>query len=109
MRRQAEYADFEGRIVYDVRTAWLDIQASESSVRVAESNPALAARALAQSQDRYLNGVANYLEVLRAQETGTAADENYVRSLYSFNVAKMALARAMGGAESQMQDFFGGK
>jgi len=108
-RRQAEYEDLEGRIVYDVRVAWLDLQASDSSVKVADSNRALADRALTQSQDRYVNGVANYLEVLRAEEAVTAAAENYIRSLYSFNVAKMALARAMGGAESQIYDFFGGK
>jgi outer membrane protein TolC len=108
-RRQAEYDDLEGRIAYDVRVAWLDTQASDSSVKVAESNRALANRALLQSQDRYLNGVANYLEVLRAQESVAAADENYTRSLYSFNLAKMALARAMGAAEGHIQDFFGGK
>jgi outer membrane protein TolC len=108
-RRQAEYDDLEGRIAYDVRVAWLDMQASDSSVKVAESNKALANRALLQSQDRYLNGVANYLEVLRAQESVAAADENYTRSLYSFNLAKMALARAMGAAEGHIQDFFGGQ
>ena len=108
-RRQAEYDDLEGRVHYDVRVAWLDMQASDSSVRVAESNRALADRALLQSQDRYQNGVTNYLEVLRAQETVTNANENYIRSLYSFNLAKVALARAMGGAERQIPEFFGGK
>ncbi len=98
-----------GCYLYDVRVAWLDTQASDSSVNVAESNRALAERALAQSQDRYLNGVTNYLEVLRAQEAVTTADENYIRSVYSFNVAKIALARAMGAAETHIQDFFRGK
>jgi outer membrane protein TolC len=108
-RRQAEYEDLDGRVTYDVRVAWLDLQASDSSVKVAETNRALADRALTQSEDRYLNGVANYLELLRAQEAATGAAENYIRSLYSFNVAKIALARAMGAAESRIQDFFGGK
>lgn len=108
-RRRAEYDDLEGRIVYDVRIAWLDLQASESSVKVAASNQALADRALVQSEDRYSNGVANYLEVLRAQEVVTTAGENYIRSLFSFNVAKIALARAMGDAGNQIQNFFGGK
>ena len=62
-----------------------------------------------QSRDRYSNGVTNYLEVLQAQETLTAARENYIQSLYSFNVAKIALARAMGVAEQRFADFFGGK
>ncbi len=108
-RRQAEYDDLEGRVAYDVRVAWLDMQASDSSVHVAESNRALAKRALLQSQDRYENGVTNYLEVLRAQETVSSANENYIRSLYSFNVAKVALARAMGAAEKQIPNFFGGE
>jgi outer membrane protein TolC len=108
-RRQAEYADLKGRVAYDVRVAWLDLEASESGVKVAEKNRALASRALAQSRDRYSNGVTNYLEVVQAQEALTAAEENYIQTLYSFNVSKIALARAMGVAERRFSDFFGGK
>ena len=108
-RRRAEYEDLQGRIAYDIRVAWLDVQASDSSVKVAQRNRMLAERALAQSRDRYSNGVTNYLEVLQAQEAVTVSSENYVQSVYSFNVAKMALARAMGVAESRFNDFFGGK
>ncbi len=107
-RRQAEYEDLRGRVAYDVRVAWLDLQASDSGVKVAERNRALAERALTQSRDRYSNGVTNYLEVVQAQETLTAAHENYIQTLYSFNVSKMALARAMGVAERRFSDFFGG-
>ncbi len=108
-RKQAEYQDLKGRIAYDVQVAWLDATASDSSVQVAEQNQALAKRALAQSQDRYTNGVTNYLEVVQAQETVVAADDNYIDSLYSLNVAMISLARAMGGAESRVQQFLGGK
>jgi outer membrane protein TolC len=107
-RRQAEYEDLKGRVAYDVRVAWLDLQASDSGVKVADRNRALAQRALTQSRDRYSNGVTNYLEVVQAQETLTAAQENYIETLYSFNVSKMALARAMGVAERRFSDFFGG-
>ena len=100
--------DLKGRVAYDVRVAWLDLQASDSGVKVAERNRALAERALTQSRDRYSNGVTNYLEVVQAQETLTAAQENYIQTLYSFNVSKMALARAMGVAERRFSDFFGG-
>lgn len=61
---------------------------------------------LAQSRDRYGNGVTNYLEVIHAQEAVTAAGKNYIQSLYSFNVAKAALARAMGAAERRFTEFF---
>jgi outer membrane protein TolC len=105
-RRQAQYADLKGRVTYDVRAAWLDLQASDSSVRVAQRNQALAARALTEAQDRYTNGVTNYLEVVQAQETTVAANENYIQSLYSFNVSKLALARAMGAAEKRWGEFW---
>ena len=105
-RRRAEYEDLRGRIGYDVRVAWLNVSASDSSVQVAEKNRTLAERALAQSRDRYINGVTNYLEVVQAQEEVAAANENYIQSLYSLNVASISLARAMGAAETRLQ---GGK
>ncbi len=108
-RREAEYADLKGRVAYDVRVAWLDLTASDSSAKVAERNKMLADRALTQSRDRYANGVTNYLEVVEAQETAVAASENHIQSLYSFNVAKIALARAMGASESRLHELLGEK
>jgi outer membrane protein TolC len=102
-RRRAEYEDLRGRIAYDVRVAWLNVGASNSSVQVAEKNRALAERAIVQSRDRYTNGVTNYLEVMQAQEAVAGADENYIQSLYSLNVATISLARAMGAAETRLQ------
>lgn len=108
-RRQAEYQDLKGRIAYDVRVAWLDVSASDSSVKVAERNKGLAVRALAQSRDRYTNGVTNFLEVVQAEQVDAGADENYIQSLYSFNVATISLARALGGAETRLRELLGGK
>ncbi len=107
VERRAAYRDLEGRVDYDVRTAQLDVHSSESAVRVAAKNKQLAERALAQSTDRYNNGVTNYLEVLQSQEALVAANENYIASLFSFNVAKVALARALGLSESRLSTFFG--
>lgn len=107
VQRRAELADLEGRAAYDVRTAQLDAQASDSAVKVAAENKVLAERALAQSEDRYKNDVTNYLEVLEAQEALTAANENYIASLFSFNVAKISLARALGSAELRLPALFG--
>jgi outer membrane protein TolC len=103
--REAEYQDLRGRVAYDVRVAWLDLSESDSGVRVAERNKSLAIRALDQSQDRYANGVTNYLEVVQAQEVKAIADENYIRSLFSFNVSVISLARAMGDAENRLPNF----
>ncbi len=108
-RRGAEYEDLKGRVAYDVRVAWLDLNASDSSVKVAERNKALAERALTQAKDRYANGVTNYLEVVQAQEAVTLAGENYIESLFSFNVAMISFARAQGGAETRLPELLGGK
>ncbi len=106
-QRQAEARDLEGRVAYDVRVARLDAQASETAVKVALGNKALAERALLQSEDRYTNGVTNVLEVVQAREAVVSANENYIASLFSFNVAKVALARALGDAQTRLNTFFG--
>jgi outer membrane protein TolC len=108
-RREAEYEDLRGRVAYDVRVAWLDLSASDSSVKVAQRNKSLAEQALVQSQDRYANGVTNYLEVVQAQEAVIVANENYIQSLFSYNVAMISFARAAGGAETKLQELLGGK
>src|SRR6266849_3958860 len=100
-RREADYEDLKGRVAYDVRIAWLDLSASDSSVRVAQRNMSLAERALVQSRDRYTNGVTNYLEVVQAQEAVMLASENYIQTLFSFNVAVISFARAVGSAETK--------
>lgn len=108
-RREAEQADLEGRIAYDVRVAWLDLNASSSSVSVAARNRSLADKALKQSRDRYESGVTNYLEVVQAQEAVVSASENYIQSLYSLDVAKISLLRAVGASGTRMQQFLGEK
>jgi outer membrane protein TolC len=108
-QRRAEYQDLVGRVDYDVHIALLDAKASESAVKVAAKNKGLAERALTQSQDRYANGVTNYLEVVQAQESVVAAGENYIGSLFSFNIAKISLARALGASETRLASFFGAR
>jgi outer membrane protein TolC len=106
-RREAEYRDLQGRIAYDLRVARLDAQASETAVQVAQGNRNLAQRAFEQSGDRYRNGVTNYLEVVQANEVVVSAEENYISSLFSYNVAKISLARALGSAETRLAALFG--
>ncbi|HEY6850272.1 MAG TPA: TolC family protein [Terracidiphilus sp.] len=107
LERRAALRDIEGRADYDVRIARLDAQTSDSAVQVAAENRTLAEQALTQSKDRFSNGVTNYLEVLEAEEAAVAANENYIASLFSYNVAKVSLARTMGSAETRLPSFFG--
>ena len=106
VQKRAEYRDLQGRVEYDRQVAILDVKSSESAVKVAATNDALARRALTQSQDRFRNGVTNYLEVVQAEATLVAAKENSIASLFSYNVAKISLARALGSTESRLPALF---
>jgi outer membrane protein TolC len=93
----------------DVRTALLNLQSSSDQVKVARSNIDLAEATLAQSRDRFGAGVADSVEVVQSQEAVASAHEQYISSLYSFNLAKVSLARALGAAEQGVKEYFKGK
>ncbi len=107
-RRQSEYADLVGRVDYEVRNAFTDLQAADSAVKVAEKNSQLAQHTLDQAHDRFLNGVSNNLEVIEAQQDVAAANENYISSLFAHNLAKLTLLRAMGSAQKDVNKYLGG-
>lgn len=106
--RQAEAADLKAGIYYDVRTAFLDLQASGEQLQVAVKARDLAAQQLEQARDRFAAGVANNIEVVQAQQAVTLANEQYIAALYGYNLAKAALARGLGVAEDALRQFLGG-
>jgi outer membrane protein TolC len=106
-QRRAEFADLNGKIDDDVRTAFLNLKSSSELVAVAKSNIDLADQTLAQAQDRFKAGVADNLEVVQAQESVASANQSYIGSLYSFNLAKISLARALGVAEQSASQYLG--
>ncbi len=68
----------------------------------------LATQTLKQSRDRFSSGVTDNLEVVQAQDALAIANDAYIASLYSYNVAKISLARATGVAESRYSDYLKG-
>jgi outer membrane protein TolC len=93
----------------DVRTALLNLQSSADLVEVARSNIDLAEETLVQSRDRFKAGVADTVEVVQSQEAVASAHEQYISSLYSYNFAKISLARALGLAEQGVKEYFKGQ
>ena len=91
--------NLRAQIDADVRTALLNLQSSTEQVNVARSNVDLSEETLVQSRDRFTAGVADTVEVVQSQETVASAHEQYISSLYSYNYAKISLARALGMAE----------
>ena len=52
------------------------------------------------AEDRFATGLASNIDLVLAQEAFATADENHISCLYANTLAKMALARASGEAES---------
>jgi outer membrane protein TolC len=47
--------------------------------------------------------------VVQSQQAVASAHEQFISSLYSYNFAKISLARAIGVAEDAVKAFFKGK
>jgi outer membrane protein TolC len=106
-QRKAELADLAGRIDDQVRTVFFNLQSSSDLVAVAQSNIELANETLTQAQDRFRSGVANNLEVVQAQQSVASANQSYIASVYSFDLAKVSLAQAIGIAEQSALEYLG--
>jgi outer membrane protein TolC len=102
-QRQDELADLGGQIEYQVRTAFLDIRSAADQVAVARDNLDLANQTLVQARDRFSAGVSDTVEVVQAQESVATANDTLISALFAHNVSKVALARALGGAEQGIQ------
>jgi outer membrane protein TolC len=106
--RRAEADDLRAAIYYDVKTAFMDLQASGEQLQVAARGREVADLALTQSRDRFAAGVATNIEVVQAQEAVSRANEQYINALYLYNVGKAVLARDLGDAEQAVRRYLGG-
>ncbi len=100
--------DLRAEINQEVRDAYLDLEASAQQVSVEQSAVTLATENLQQSRDRFTSGVTDNLEVVQAQDALATANDAYIASLYSYNLAKMSLAKATGVAESKYSEYLRG-
>ena len=106
---RAALEDLRARVRYEVEGAGLDLKAAQDRVGVAERGLALAKEELTQARDRFQVGVASNIDVVQAQESVAGATESYIASLYDHNVAKAAMARALGLAEATYKQLLRGE
>ncbi|HEY1939143.1 MAG TPA: TolC family protein [Candidatus Angelobacter sp.] len=104
-QRKAEAENLRGQIDYDVRTAFLNLQAATEQVAVARQNVDLANENLSRSKERFAAGITDSVEVVQAQQSLASANDQYISSLYSHNVAKLQLARALGVARTNYRQY----
>jgi outer membrane protein TolC len=105
-QRRAEYEDLKGQIESDVRSAYLDLQASASQVEVAQKNVDVNKEALELTRQKVEVGVIDNVTYVQAQEEVTNAEFDYINGVFAFNVAKLSLARAMGHAADVLPELF---
>jgi outer membrane protein TolC len=106
--RRSEVEDLKAGVDYDVRSAFLDLKASDEQLQVATRSRDLAQQQLTQARDRFAAGVASNIEVVQAQEAVATSSEQYIAALYSYNISKALLARGMGIAEAAARQYLGG-
>jgi outer membrane protein TolC len=108
-QRKAEAENIRGQVDYDVRTAFLNLNAAKEQVTVAKQNVDLADENLARSKDRFTSGVTDSVEVVQAEQSLASANDQYITSLYNHNLAKLSLARSLGVARTNYEQYLGGK
>jgi len=100
--------DLRAKIDQEVRDVYLDLEAAAQEVSVEESAVMLATQNLEQSRDRFSSGVTDNIEVVQAQDALAIATDAYIASIYSYNMAKISLAKATGVAESRYSQYLRG-
>jgi outer membrane protein TolC len=107
-QRKAETENTRGQVDYDVRTAFLNLNAAKEQVDVAQRNVALANENLGRSKDRFTSGVTDSVEVVQSEQSLASANDQYITSVYNHNLAKLMLARAVGVARTNYKQYIGG-
>jgi outer membrane protein TolC len=106
--RRAEADDLKASIYYEVRAAFLDLDATATQLALAGKTRDLADQQLTQARDRFAAGIANNVEVVQAQDAVAVAAEQFIAAQYGYDLAKGALIRGTGTSEELLRQILGG-
>jgi outer membrane protein TolC len=102
-RIEQQRGQLQDQIAREVKDAVAELDSARNQVDVANQGLDLAQREVAQSRERFQEGVANNIEVVTAQDNLARAHDNQIDALYRYNQARADLARATG----RMEDTYG--
>jgi outer membrane protein TolC len=105
---RAKLSDLTQQVNADIRDSILDIQSAAKLVDATKSNADLAREALNEAQQRFKAGVDTSLSVSQALTASEQANDQYISALYQHNVAKLALARALGVVSTNYKTYVNG-
>ena len=106
--RRAEAEDLKASIYYEIRAAFLDLDATATELALAGKTRDLATQQLTQARDRFAAGVANNIEVVQAQDAVAVATEQFIAAQYGYDLAKGALVRGTGTSDELLRQILGG-
>ena len=106
--RRMEAEDLKASIYYEMRAAFLDLEATAQQLAVAGKARDLAGQQLTQTRDRFAAGIASNIEVVQAQEAVAVASEQFISAQYGYVLAKGALIRGIGSSEEALRQLLGG-
>ena len=106
--RRAEADDLKASIYYEVRTAFLDLDATARQLALAGKTRDLANQQLTQARDRFAAGIASNIEVVQAQDVVAVAAEQFIAAQYGYDLAKGAIVRGVGTSEDLLRLLLGG-
>jgi len=91
--------DLREQASVEVRTALLDLASAREAVAAARERVTLAEQEVSQASERFRAGVSGNADVFTASISLNGARTQVVDALASFQTARIALARAQGGAK----------
>jgi outer membrane protein TolC len=104
-QRQAELDDLKSSVEAEVRNAYLDLQTATNQVELAKTNLTVSQETLVLTRQRFDAGVTDSVEVVQTEQTVATAQLDYINSIFAHNVAKLSLARAIGGTADNLAQF----
>lgn len=95
--------DLREQTELEIRTSLDSLHSAEEQLKVAEDGITLSDSELTQARRRFEAGFASNLEVTDAQTRLERARDNRINALFSYNVARIDLGRAMGNVRRMIQ------
>lgn len=93
---KSQALQLQDQIKLEVQKAFNDIVVAEMKISITGDAVTMAAEDFELVKLRYIEGIDTNLAVMDAQEKLTQTQTNYYNALYSYNVARAALDKAMG-------------
>jgi outer membrane protein TolC len=96
LRSDADMESMKQQIESEVRQSYLNLQAWEDSIQVAEISKISAEESLEFAKERYRLGRGSDIELAEAEALFASTTANYVQAIYNYKISVAQLERAIG-------------